>query len=352
MQEKRTLQRGTIQHGDRKRQRETTGDVVSTMMGAPRGVGHHPVMRIPLLPPVGEEMVHSIVDPVCEPDGGQSDGWEGAVDDSWERLCSIESPETPMIGDGNDLVPSTYTPMRLHSSPWTRETALKPRGLDFGEGIPPQGDLVDSLVPIVYERGGDESQNAVQPDQGGEEVDLWAYDASLLRGGEFPSGLSKVKGTCNDMKMFAVFIVKCHRPSMKQTECFEAVSHGYSVLVDRWASGAQEQDSRALLYVQGLSKFANSTVRRRFNRMMKIVEETWPIETEHVNLNFKTFATPRYSKDHAFQATVDSIKAAMMMNAHRQHMKHKEEASSICASLLEAVRPDKVAKFVLQEGVP
>eukprot|EP00889_Picochlorum_renovo_P008527 jgi/Picre1/35557/NNA_003018.t1 len=62
-----------------------------------------------------------------------------------------------------------------------------------------------------------------------------------------------------------------------------------------------------------------------------------------------TFETSRRGRIYESQETLDCLKAAIIKNAKEHHEKHKAKAPPSCESLLDAVRPDKVAEVVIQD---
>mmetsp|Transcript_3453 Transcript_3453/g.7000 ORF Transcript_3453/g.7000 Transcript_3453/m.7000 type:complete len:371 (-) Transcript_3453:134-1246(-) len=214
-------------------------------------------------------------------------------------------------------------------------------------------DLYISLpfTPVNRDEGeelnhGDNRANAGQSTGAGE-GDLWVYDEELLGDREFPSGLQVVPKIFNDMKMFSVLFVKFRCPSIKQNRCIEAVQEGYRVLVENWLERNQEHDATVLDCADKLRRFADTTVRRRVNRLLKTASR-WPITKNRV-FSYRTFETPRRGRIYESQETLNCLKAAIIKNAKEHHEKHKAKAPPSCKSLLDAVRPDKVAEVVIQD---
>ena len=175
---------------------------------------------------------------------------------------------------------------------------------------------------------------------------LWVYDEELLRGNDFPClGLQVVPQKLNHMKMFSVLFVKFKCPSITQDRGMEAVQSGYRVSVDRWLAKNQGQDNTVCVYAERLRELS-TTVRSRLNTLLKNASDTWPIIKRN-NFSFQTFETPVPGQSSESQETLDCLKAAIIKNAIEHHAKHKAKAPSSCEPLLDAVRPDEVAKFVI-----
>lgn len=111
----------------------------------------------------------------------------------------------------------------------------------------------------------------------------------------------------------------------------------------------QEQDDIAQVYAERLSEIAESTVRRRLNRLLRNANR-WPIKKNRA-FSFKTFETPGNGRSHESQETLfDCLKAAIIKNAIEHHERHRAKAPPSYESLLDAVRPDKVVEFLMNCG--
>lgn len=229
-----------------------------------------------------------------------------------------------------------------------------------GTPVPPPGEIINDLsspLTLVAVSGAkreelNEGDNTLQYSTGPIEMDnLWEYDEKLLMGRDFPCDLKVVPQKFNDMKMFSVLLVKFKCPFIKQNKCIRAVKEAYGELVDRWMKGAQEHDAIAFGYAQmRLKGLSLISVRKEMNALLEIASETWGIPKKQ-KFSFKTFRTPDNRGVHETQETLDMLKAAIVKNAKERHEKHKAKAPSSCKSLLDAVRPDKVAEYVIHHLV-
>jgi hypothetical protein len=117
--------------------------------------------------------------------------------------------------------------------------------------------------------------------------------------------------------------------------------------VENWLERNQEHDATVLDCANKLRRFADISVRKRVNTLLKTASR-WPITKNRV-FSYRTFETPRRGRIYESQVTLNCLKAAIIKNAKKHHEKHKAKAPPICKSLLDAVRPDKVAEVVIQD---
>ncbi|KAI8111855.1 hypothetical protein M9435_004353 [Picochlorum sp. BPE23] len=406
---KRMLQRGPARQRDRKRRREFTQLALGlATKDTPDGAGGHPIVSTPVLPPKEDTFDTPLIytgpanyeQYVCQGKGSDS----GCLGAETHKMIL----ETPMTGE-KALRPSPDTTI-LYSGGQSRSyTSLRPRKLEFeeentmdssskqmmmdanstrnkvnvidcvfGEGLRDHVlgsfeylDLINQqhwsvqsnpfeakespatmhycCSPIIIQEEAEKSVDVVQivsqATQTERRIDLWTYDERLLPGEGYKCKLSIVK-SLNDMKMYSLLLVKFQYPGLTEKECMKLVEYGYCVLLNSWLENYEEQDSIVLAQANEIQGFASSSVRKRMNSILGQAS-SWPISFKN-NLSFKTFETPRKGRAYESQETLDCLKAAIIKNAKEQHAKHMAKAPTGCESLLDAVRPDKVAEVVIQ----
>ena len=198
--------------------------------------------------------------------------------------------------------------------------------------------ILEQLEAIHGERG--DVPHPIQKKR----VNLWTYNKTLLQGKEYNCKLSIVE-SFNDMKMFALLFVKFQCPSFNEIQCLDSVEQAYCELVDKWLRDTNEQDGLVLDLADRLRSFAQSSVRRRMNTVLRQAR-LWPNLTHH-KFQFNTLEkTPEHGEARERQQPLDILKAAIIKNAIDQHEQHKARESPICESLVDAIRPDKIAEAV------
>ena len=167
-----------------------------------------------------------------------------------------------------------------------------------------------------------------------EEDTLWAYNHNLLQDSGCTVESALVPSTFNDLKMYAVLLTKFANPYITERECLERVAKAYHTIVSQWekANPGAPHD-----LAEGFKTFADPSVRRRMCRLFKTIREEW-LGVSGPMMTFRTLESPQSTE-------VQRVKAGVIMNAKRQHRAYKASFPHY-ASLLDAVRPDKIAKFV------
>lgn len=153
---------------------------------------------------------------------------------------------------------------------------------------------------------------------------------------EYTYDMTLVPSTFNDMKMFAVLMTKFANPDIPERVCVDQVAQVYSVIIGLWEKAFPAHQSHKIL--DPLKTFAYPGVRRRMKGMLSCVSDTW--------LCGKTRVT--------FGNLTDlggDIRHGMRQCARHNIRAYKEMFPSL-GSLLEELRPEKIAELVSRAFSP
>lgn len=159
-------------------------------------------------------------------------------------------------------------------------------------------------------------------------IDSFQYDAS--------SDLQVVTGTRNDLKMLSMMLLKLAEPSIGFEQLVQYVAAAYDELISKWED--EHPDIAPETFFQ--NQFSVQSLRKSARAMYKTID-SWSPAFNHIQ--FKTLTELRGSraKEAALIAPGIALFACQRHNEHINRVKHDTEDIEI--SLLEAVRPDKVA---------
>lgn len=149
------------------------------------------------------------------------------------------------------------------------------------------------------------------------------------------SDLQVVTGTRNDLKMLSMLLLKLAQPSIVFNQLVQYVAAAYNQLIFEWEG--QHTNIDAADYFQ--TEFSEQSLRKSARSMYKTVGSWSPTFKD---CKFRTFTELRGSVSP--QAAL--IGPGVALFAYQRHEEHKRRAEGepIKVSLLEAVRPDKVAE--------
>lgn len=168
-------------------------------------------------------------------------------------------------------------------------------------------------------------------------VDSFTYSAS--------SGLKVVPRTRNDLKMLSMLLLKLAEPDMTFVGLIPYISAAYNALILGW-QGSTGNDANKLFQNQ----YCIESLRKSARSMYATVDSWSPTLREEKTktksgCQFKTLAQLRDS----LSPDVACVAQGIALFAYQRHEEHKRRAKGPNKaeeiSLLEAVRPDKVARL-------